>query len=256
MYTSHLYWDSQACLAHTPPYFSASSRLKNLTAPRRMKPLATFSFPLAPSHSRPLSLALPTTLPFSGTFLFLSLFLSPEGYVDGAGPSVRESEGLSESLRTGLGPRSGSLRVCLKVCGLGWALGPRAARSLPRARARRALAAPRAARAFQPQPPSAAAIGRGRSGGGGAWGVARSIDRLPASLWMWTGPVPPIRLTIDGFGWRTQIRLLLDGLILSTPSRGAYVASQAERQHVQHKLPHFHALSVGAIISHSAALRA
>ena len=96
MYTSHLYWDSQACLAHTPPYFSASSRLKNLTAPRRMKPLATFSFPLAPSHSRPLSLALPTTLPFSGTFLFLSLFLSPEGYVDGAGPSVRESEGLSD----------------------------------------------------------------------------------------------------------------------------------------------------------------
>ena len=94
---------------------------------------------------------------------------------------------LRRGMWTGLGPRSGSLRVCLKVCGLGWALGPRAARSLPRARARRALAAPRAARAFQPQPPSAAAIGRGRSGGGGAWGVARSIDRLPASLWMWTG---------------------------------------------------------------------
>ena len=150
---------------------------------------------LSRSLSRPLTLALsplpsPPPSPSQGPFfpfLFLSLFLSPEGYVDRAGPSVREAEGLSESLRTGLGPRSGSLRVCLKVCGLGWALGPRAARSLPRARARRALAAPRAARAFQPQPPSAAAIGRGRSGGGGAWGVARSIDRLPASLWMWTG---------------------------------------------------------------------
>ena len=52
----------------------------------------SFSFPLAPSHSRPLSLALPTTLPFSGTLLPLSL--------------------------------SFSLSFSGGVCGQGWALGP------------------------------------------------------------------------------------------------------------------------------------
>ena len=99
---------------------------------------------------------------------------------------------LSESLRVcglgwALGPRCAGLSP--RVCGLGWALGLRAACSPPRARAARspphARAHARTARASPPQP--AAIRNRHRVGEVGAWGGDRSIERLPASLWMWTG---------------------------------------------------------------------
>ena len=92
--------------------------------------------------------------------------------------------------------------------GLGWALGLRAACSPPRARAARspphARAHARTARASPPQP--AAIRSRHRAGEVGAWGGDRSIERLPASLWMWTGLGPrvlPSRWMPTGLGPRS-----------------------------------------------------
>ena len=95
---------------------------------------------------------------------------------------------------------------------MGTGLGPRSARRVlaaPRARgalaaAPRARAHARTARASPPQP--AAIRSRHRAGEVGAWGGDRSIERLPASLWMWTGLGPrvlPSRWMPTGLGPRS-----------------------------------------------------